>query len=199
MAEGKLSRDLPFAKARLQELLTEDFATRQDALRLIDEAVEQYLRDFPDVPAQHPEAYANLKKFLEERQQFVADLLVRSKFETVGLSWRSFPDNLGHRDFQGCFRCHGGNHLDAEGNAISKLCTLCHNVPIVAREGKPPPNFRNPFGLTLPSSHRDAGFQTDHPDLADETCERCHGQSEWGTEDTGFCSNSACHGRNWSE
>jgi len=197
LAEGKLSRDLPFAKARLQELLTKDFATRQDALRLTDEAVEQYLLDFPDVVDQHPEAFATLKKFVEERQQFVADLLVRSKFETVGLTWRSFPDNMGHRDLQGCFRCHDGRHVDSEGNSISRRCTLCHNVPIVDREAGPTPEFRNPFGLTFPSNHRDEGFQTDHPDLADESCESCHGEAEWGTEDISFCSNSTCHERDW--
>jgi hypothetical protein len=199
LAEGRLSRDLPFVKARLQELLGNDFADEAEALRLVEEASAQYLRDFPDVPKQYPKAYAESRKFMEERQQFMADLLVRSKFETTGLSWRTFPDNMGHRNFLGCFRCHDGRHLDAEGDPIRLSCTLCHNIPIVAREGERPPRWRNPFRLTLPSSHRDSTFLADHPDLLEDSCKSCHGELKFGSENTSFCSNSACHGRNWSK
>jgi hypothetical protein len=38
------------------------------------------------------------------------------------------PDNLGHFYFNGCFRCHDGQHASPQGKVISKDCNLCHTV-----------------------------------------------------------------------
>ena len=44
------------------------------------------------------------------------------------VDWRTHPNNIGHLYFPGCFRCHDGNHVSAEGKVIPKECDTCHTV-----------------------------------------------------------------------
>ncbi len=39
----------------------------------------------------------------------------------------TYPNNLGHDPFPGCFRCHDGMHTTADGErSIESDCTTCH-------------------------------------------------------------------------
>ena len=44
------------------------------------------------------------------------------------VNWKTHPNNIGHLYFQGCFRCHDGNHVSKDGKVISKDCNSCHTV-----------------------------------------------------------------------
>ena len=44
------------------------------------------------------------------------------------VNWKTHPNNIGHFYFQGCFRCHDGNHVSKDGKVISKDCNSCHTV-----------------------------------------------------------------------
>ena len=58
-------------------------------------------------------------------------ILMLTSFSAEKLTWKTFPTNVGHNDFPGCFRCHDGKHLDDNGQAIRLQCTLCHALPQV--------------------------------------------------------------------
>ena len=49
--------------------------------------------------------------------------------------WRSYSDNLGHKESNGCFRCHDGKHKTADGKNTVKAsdCTSCH---LILAQGK---------------------------------------------------------------
>ncbi len=49
-------------------------------------------------------------------------------FPEMKVDWRTHPDNVGHYYFNGCFRCHDGNHKSKDGKVISKDCNSCHTV-----------------------------------------------------------------------
>jgi hypothetical protein len=34
----------------------------------------------------------------------------RNVFPDLKVTWGTYPNNLGHTDFPGCFRCHDGSH-----------------------------------------------------------------------------------------
>ena len=55
----------------------------------------------------------------------------------MGVTWGSHPNNIGHEDFLGCFRCHDGKHKSAEGKIISKDCEMCHTVLSQKQENIP--------------------------------------------------------------
>jgi len=68
------------------------------------------------------------------------------------LDWRTHNNNIGHFYFAGCFRCHDGQHVSAEGKVVSKECNTCHTVlsqsegdtAVVTAEGAP---FKHPIDL----------------------------------------------------
>jgi hypothetical protein len=42
------------------------------------------------------------------------------------VGWGTYPTNIGHIAFPGCFRCHDENHKAADGSVIRQDCELCH-------------------------------------------------------------------------
>jgi hypothetical protein len=44
------------------------------------------------------------------------------------ITWGTYPNNIGHNDSPGCFRCHDGNHSDSAGNVVTQDCGACHNL-----------------------------------------------------------------------
>ena len=57
-------------------------------------------------------------------------------FPEMKIGWGTYPNNLGHTDFTGCFRCHNEQHASADGKTITQDCSACHNV--VASDEKNP-------------------------------------------------------------
>lgn len=197
LTAGNLDRTFPYVKARVVDLFRQDVSTEEEAMRVVEEAWANYEKEFPDVAKKYPEAFERSEKFMKERQLLVLDMLVRSRFKDVGVSWMSFPDNLGHKNFRGCFRCHDGKHLNEQGEPVRLHCTLCHNAPAVVSEGEPPPRFMNPFSFRKPSDHNDARFMERHKKQSNVSCNVCHGRMVHGKDNGTFCSNRACHGRDW--
>jgi hypothetical protein len=44
------------------------------------------------------------------------------------IAWGTYPNNIGHEDFLGCFRCHDGSHKSADGKVIPDDCETCHAI-----------------------------------------------------------------------
>ena len=44
------------------------------------------------------------------------------------VTWGTYPNNLGHNDFPGCFRCHDDGHKAKDGTTISQDCEMCHKM-----------------------------------------------------------------------
>ncbi len=197
LREGKLDRRFPYVKARMAELLQQEFESEEDAMDLVAAAWKKYQEEFPNLPDEYPDAWAESQKYTEERQAFAAKLLVRSKFLEPGVSWRSFPDYSGHKYAPGCFRCHSGRHQDAEGNPVPVRCTLCHTVPFIVRDGQVPKTFLQTLYYTRPPSHSEPYFMANHRSMVDDTCQACHGEISYGVDDQSFCANSGCHGEKW--
>jgi nitrate/TMAO reductase-like tetraheme cytochrome c subunit len=182
--EERISRDLPNVKAR--------------AMKAIGTADKELHgpRDARDAELEKPELAKKEKVFVDELRR----ILLRTSFAEKGFTWRTFPNNLGHNDFAGCFRCHDGKHVDSAGQAIRLQCTLCHALPQVVREdgARSVVSTVNP-DLTPPSTHQEPNFMHDHRTKVDDSCKMCHGKIEFGVDGGSFCSNPACHGRKWPE
>jgi nitrate/TMAO reductase-like tetraheme cytochrome c subunit len=193
--EGRIDRSLPSIKAR--------------ALAIIEKAsplhgpLDTRVPQFKQIIADAAPKVAMTPEIQLAEAQFAAtmlEILDLTEFEAPDLTWKSFPNHVGHRDFPGCFRCHDGKHFNEKGEAIRLQCTLCHDLPQVVREdgARSVPSTVAP-GLTPPGSHNDANFMRDHRSKVDATCTMCHGPIKWGKDGGSFCSNPACHGRKWPE
>ena len=58
------------------------------------------------------------------------------------VTWGTHPNNIGHEDFLGCFRCHDENHKAADGRTITQDCDACHTI--LADGGVQPQGPRRP-------------------------------------------------------
>jgi cytochrome c2 len=65
--------------------------------------------------------------------------------------WNTYPNNIGHFYFPGCFRCHDGKHKSQDGRTIPKDCNLCHTIIDQIQENIPPgtqvKNFVHPVDI----------------------------------------------------
>ncbi len=188
-ADGRLSTDLPFAKQEMMALLTASYATQEEALAAADSLRTRYSTDYPETA----DAYA---AEIEQAVNVARELQARLVFEEPGVSWQSFSDNTGHRDSDGCFRCHDGQHVSSEDEVIPLQCNLCHSIPVTVNKGDDPPEIAI-AALQEPDSHLQSRFVSNHRFQVDESCTDCHGDVFFGADDSSFCANSACHGQNW--
>ena len=189
--EGKLSRDLPFARKEMVDLLSAEYPDQAAALAQVDRVRERYEAEYPEAAATYPEE-------IEQADETAQELIKRLVFETPGITWESFPDSAGHKEFAGCFRCHDGNHFSPEGESIRLHCNICHSIPVTVGEGDRPPQMPV-VTVQEPASHLEANFMRDHRFQANEACEACHGEISFGSDDSSFCANSACHGQAWPQ
>jgi len=52
----------------------------------------------------------------------------RNVFPEMNVQFGTYPDNRGHMDSPGCFRCHDDNHTAKDGATISQDCETCHTM-----------------------------------------------------------------------
>ena len=188
--QGDISSDIPFIRTRAVELLSATYGSVADAEQAFA-SLDEYYRD-------------NYAEFYAEGQQQVLDAIALlevlyqdSNYPDQNLNWSTHPNNIGHRDSPGCFRCHDGQHFSTDGQVVRLECNLCHSIPQVVRPGELEPVLPITTGIE-PVSHLDSTWISRHHTVFDATCANCHTTSNpGGVDDQSFCSNSGCHGVNW--
>jgi len=122
LAQGDISVTLPFIKKKGVELLTAKYRTSEEAAGKLPRAlVSFYQQAYPDV-------YARRSQNVQQAAKAVLAIYNRNVFPDLKVSWRTYPNNLGHTDFPGCFRCHDGVHTAGGDKTITQDCTTCHEA-----------------------------------------------------------------------
>ncbi len=190
MSRGIISADIPEIRQRAVAAYGAEYASNEDGLQALAALESFYQQAYSDFYADHTAEIQSAVAALQEAYQ-------NSVFREQNSDWTTHPNNIGHEDSPGCFRCHDGKHLDPAGQAIRLECNLCHAIPVVAG----PPDFVAEIELSRgiePESHLNANWITLHRDSFDQTCSNCHTTDDpGGVSNTSFCSNSACHGSTW--
>ena len=123
MAGGNISPRLPWIKKLALDALVKKYEERQDVREAIRQSIEAYYADkYPDV----------LKKQKTEIDQAVKTISViygRNVFPSMKVDWTTYPNNIGHRNWPGCFRCHNDRHANEAGKVLTSSCPVCHTVP----------------------------------------------------------------------
>jgi nitrate/TMAO reductase-like tetraheme cytochrome c subunit len=113
---GRLDPAVPFLKQQAVAALTGDYNTTPEALQKIERSLRDFYAKYPTLPP------AALNNTIQEVQRIYSS----SIFPEMKVDWRTHPDNIGHFYFPGCFRCHDGQHMNAQGKALTNDCTTCH-------------------------------------------------------------------------
>ncbi len=115
IANGQLLRTLPFARREAVAALKDDYASGDDARR----GIEVRLRT----------TYASHSTGVTEMIAGVQEIYGRNVFPAMNVKWGTYPNNIGHAFFNGCFRCHDDNHKTKNGAVIKQDCESCHAMP----------------------------------------------------------------------
>jgi hypothetical protein len=122
MAAGLISSSLPFAKKQAVEIIKAKYTSREEAAQAIPAAFIKFYRE------KYPELWKQNPGQVQESAQQVLEVWKRNVFPDMNVTWGAYPNNLGHTDFPGCFRCHDGSHATKSGDSITQDCNACHNL-----------------------------------------------------------------------
>ena len=125
---GRVSAELPFIKKKGVELLKADYPDRETAQKKIVDGITNYYR------TTYPDIYNTKRALVEQSANNIAEIYMRNVFPDMKVTWGVHPNNLGHNDYPGCFRCHDGSHTSADGQTITNDCSACHNLLAVQEE-----------------------------------------------------------------
>ena len=190
IARDAIPDDIPEIRNKALQTYTRLFETTQMGLNNIA-GLDGYYKTY------YPDYYAANQEKISAAIEALQDAYSASVYPEQNSDWTSHPNNIGHKDSPGCFRCHDGKHLNTEQEAIRLECNLCHSIPIVAGPYDFTANLEISRGPE-PQSHLNENWISLHHQVFDATCENCHTTSNpGGTDNSSFCSNSACHGTEW--
>jgi nitrate/TMAO reductase-like tetraheme cytochrome c subunit len=191
IARGVISREIPEIRLKALEVYSQMFDTTAKGLNNIAGLQGYYQSYYPDYYASNQDKIDSAITALQEAYQ-------QSVYPEQNSTWNTHPNNIGHKNTPGCFRCHDGKHLDTQGQAIRLECNLCHSIPVVAG----PSSFTADVEIWRgpePETHQNPNWISLHHQVFDDTCANCHTTGNpGGTDNSSFCSNSACHGSAWT-
>jgi nitrate/TMAO reductase-like tetraheme cytochrome c subunit len=153
LSAGRLDPNLANIKKHATEALTQDYATQPEAMKKI----AAFLK------SKYP-SETKLDAVVAEVQKIYGVTF----FPDMKASWKAYPDNIGHKEWPGCFRCHDGLHKTSDGQQKIRAsnCTDCHEILSQAKG-------REFSDFTV------KGQKFNHPDPSadgtDTNCNTCHG------------------------
>jgi hypothetical protein len=122
MAGADIPSSLPFVRREAVKVLKASYPTEDAAT----EAIAKGLRDF--YRGSYEAMYQSRRQDVEKAVLGTQQVYRRNVFPEMNVQFGTYPDNAGHIDFPGCFRCHDDNHKTSEGKTISNDCETCHKV-----------------------------------------------------------------------
>jgi len=154
----RIDVSLPFIKQEAVTVLTASYPTTDAAMQGIAKGMEDFYE------SKYPDAAKNRQLEIRNAVNEVQQIFKRTTFPEMKLNWQTHSNNLGHFYFSGCFRCHDGQHVSADGKVISKDCNQCHTL------------MSETEGATNVANTAVPAFQ--HPvdigDLTQVNCADCH-------------------------
>jgi hypothetical protein len=130
IALGEIPSTLPFIKKKSVEVLKASYSSSEEAARKIPSVLQAYYQQ------SYPAVYAQRSQDVSAAAQSVVAIYSRNVFPDLKVTWGTYPNNLGHTDFPGCFRCHDEAHATSDKRTITQDCNTCHQ-PLAIEEASP--------------------------------------------------------------
>jgi hypothetical protein len=124
IASGDIPKELPEIKSLAMEVFNSQYENYDTAMQYIEMRVpEFYSENYPEIMTDN---IAMVNTAIEGFKTGFS----RNIFPQMQVSWDAYPNQIGHVEFNGCFRCHNGNHKSADNRIISRDCNLCHTIQL---------------------------------------------------------------------
>ena len=148
MDQGSISPKLPFIKKQALEVLMQSYSDHASAELGVAARLDNFYR------TSYPQVYAAEQSALKSTIKTVQAIYAQNIFPDMKITWGTYPNNLGHTDYPGCFRCHDGNHTSADGRTISNDCSTCHDLLAVSEKN---PQILSQLRIKTPGPTSTAG------------------------------------------
>jgi hypothetical protein len=119
---GDIPHDLPDIKIVAMEVINNEFPTLDSAMRFIESEALMYYEFM------HEDIYENQRELIDKAITGIQHAYSENVFPYMKVNWNSYPNHIGHLEFNGCFRCHNDRHVSDGGEVISMDCNLCHTI-----------------------------------------------------------------------
>jgi hypothetical protein len=126
------------------EICAEEFETSSETMAYIRETLTDYYTE------NYPEIIENKPDELEEAISGLQAAYAKNIFPEMKVRWSAYPNQIGHLEFDGCFRCHTDRHSSEIGQVIEKDCDQCHSI---IAQGPPGDLAAAPQGESLTFQH----------------------------------------------
>lgn len=122
ISAGQIDRSLPFVKRESLRIIDTQFASHDEARKVIVNKLKSYYAE------NHPEIAIQRSEDILAAAQTLGDIYAENVFPSMKVWWNTYPEHVGHRNSPGCFRCHGKKLRTAEREYISRDCDVCHTI-----------------------------------------------------------------------
>jgi len=112
---GRIPSTLPEIKKVAVEALSGDYASVEQAMEGIDHLIRTRYEGSPDA-----------RKATTELQSVYRT----NFFPEMRVNWKAYPNNIGHKNWNGCFRCHNDEMLFGKQSLTitQNDCDSCHTI-----------------------------------------------------------------------
>lgn len=159
---GKIPKDLPDIKIKAMEVMNATYSTTDSAMMGIENGINEYYA------ANYEVLYNSKPEMINQAIEGIKEAFKKNMFPEMKVKWSAYPNNIGHLEFNGCFRCHNNSHSTDDGRVIPMDCNLCHSI---VAQGTP--------GNMQVATSLDESLEFYHQDDPDENwkggfCSDCH-------------------------
>ena len=104
------------------DICAEEFNSTDTAMLYIESEINNFYNN------NYPEIVESNSSLIKKAITGLKGEYRKNIFPEMKVRWDAYPNNIGHLEFNGCFRCHSDEHISNSGDIISKDCNLCHTI-----------------------------------------------------------------------
>lgn len=119
---GSIPKTLPEIKSVTMDISGEEYSTMDSAMLNIENEMNSFYEE------NYPELYDTNRQLIEQGIAGFKAAYSENIFPDMKVRWSAYPNNIGHLEFDGCFRCHNDTHESQDGRTIAKDCQICHEI-----------------------------------------------------------------------
>jgi nitrate/TMAO reductase-like tetraheme cytochrome c subunit len=123
LALGTIPVSLPYLKKQAVQVLKTQYESNPEATAKIPATLAAYYQK------NHRSLFDQRSGDIEKAGAALASIYNRNVFPDLKVTWGTYPNNLGHEDFPGCFRCHDERNQVGTNHTLTQDCSVCHEMP----------------------------------------------------------------------
>ena len=97
---GTIPKELPMIKSLAMDLCGNDYSSTDTAMIAIKDGINSYYKK------NYPEIFSGKYYLVDKAVSGLQAAYNKNIFPEMKVKWSVYPNNIGHLEFMGCFRCH---------------------------------------------------------------------------------------------